>query len=44
MNWRYFAGAVLVSGWLALTHGAPAAAVLAGAGLAGLWTWLQRNR
>ena len=39
MKWKYFAGAVILGGGLAIKFGAPIFAVAAGAALAAVLTW-----
>jgi hypothetical protein len=42
-RWRYFIGAVMVAGYLLISHGAPPAAVAVGAAGAALLAW-RRGR
>jgi hypothetical protein len=44
VNWRYFAGAGILAGYILIANGAPAGAVFAGIGLAAGVTLFNRRR
>ena len=43
MKWSFFIGAVVLSWWLLLTHGAPLTSLAAGTGLAAFVTFWRRK-
>ena len=43
MNWKFFVGACILAGALAVKFGAPLLAVAAGVALAGFFTWTRER-